>query len=101
MSSQWLENLKIKDLSTKYEVLAITINSLLDEIEDGKIQKVNQQLLEIDMTQSCPSHLVAVMSSLYSLRYNLSNWVVFKNNIIKELYSRNFNVEESLKGLLN
>lgn len=98
--SAWCANLKGIHLSSDVEQLSLTINSLIDDVRKDEI-KVNKELLQIDVKNASASHLVAVLSTLFSWRSTMGNWQILLERSVKELKGRNIEgVDAALNGLI-
>lgn len=81
--------------------LSEIINSLLDEVELFGAAAVDGALARIDVTRARDSHLVAVLSTLFTWRSELPSWTTLRDRTVVELGRRGFdNLDVAMQGLL-
>lgn len=89
----WLQNLKNPNLSKSIDSLSTTINSVLDDIESNNLSDIDQKLASINVLEAPPSHLMAVLTSLFTWREVLTQWPLLRDRAYC------FYKEQNIKGL--
>lgn len=100
--SIWLKNLQNINESSSTEVLGTTVRSLFSDMHNKGSDFVNEKLVQINVQEASPAHLVAVLSSLFNWRNIMTNWKPFRQKMVEEFKRHEIpNIEMALKGLLN
>lgn len=75
----WIQNLKNPHLSKSTESLSITVHSVLDDIQSSNLSDFDKKLASINVIEAHPSHLLAVLTSLYTWRKVLLQWPLLRD----------------------
>lgn len=97
---QWVLNLQQPHLSKDTATLGITTRSLFESVDLYGLAVVDKYLANVDVLQASPSHLVCVISSLFSYRFVLQHWSTLRDNAVAHYRSLGMNVDKALKGLI-
>lgn len=91
----WIQNLKNPHLSKSTESLSNTVHSVLDDIQSNNLPDIDKKLASVNVLEAPPSHLMAVLTSLFTWRFVLVEWPLLRDRA----YS--YYQEQNIKGLDN
>jgi hypothetical protein len=97
----WLANLRDCSLSRDTVTLSLTVHSILDSITAGDYTEVDKHLATVDVTKAVPSHLLAVLRSLFTWRSVLVQWPILRDKALQHYRQEQVHgVENAFKGLM-
>lgn len=98
----WLQNLSTPHLSKSTESLSTTVHSVLDDIQANNLQDMDKKLASINVLEAPPSHLVAVLTSLFTWRFVLLEWPLLRDRAYAHYQAQNIKgLDNAFKGLFN
>lgn len=98
----WLQNLRNPHLSKSMDCLSTTVHSVLDDIQSNDLQDMDKKLASINVLEAPPSHLMAVLTSLFTWRKVLPQWPLLRDRAYT--YYQNQHVkglDNAFKGLFS
>jgi hypothetical protein len=82
------------------ETLGSTVRSVFSSIETANYAEIDRLLASVDVTKATPSHLVAVLSSLFSWRDFLIQWPILRDKAFHHYQAEGTRgVERAFAGL--
>lgn len=98
----WLQNLSNPNLSKTIEVLATTVRSVLSDITTNHVSDIDKKLGLINVLEAPPSHLLAVLTSLFTWRTELPQWSLLRDKAYNYYIEKNIRgVDNAFKGLFH
>lgn len=96
----WLTNLRDGTVSKDTETLSLTVRSVLDSIDVRSYAEIDAQLASVDVTSAAPSHVLAVLSSLFTWRDVLVEWPFLRDRAEQHFREKQLpGTENAFKGL--
>lgn len=97
----WLQNLSNPHLSKSTETLSTTVHSVLDDIQLNDLLDMDKKLASVNVLEASPSHLVAVLTSLFTWRFVLLQWPLLRDRAYAYYQQQNLKgLDNAFKGLL-
>lgn len=98
----WLVNLKNPCLSKDIVTLGLTVNSVLDDIANNNLEDMDKKLASVNVVEAHPSHLMAVLTSLFTWRRVLTQWPLLRDRAYRHYKDQNIKgLDTAFKGLFS
>lgn len=97
----WLANLRDVSLSKDTEILGETVRSIMNSIKPDNHAAIDQQLASVNVANAAPSHLLAVLTSLFTWREVLPQWGALRDRAFEHYKAQQVKgVDRAFKGLM-
>ena len=97
----WLVNLRNPLLSKDTVTLGATVRSIMSSINPDTRVEIGAQLASVDVSKAAPSHLLAVLTSLFTWREELPEWKVLRDKAYEHYSEKQLKgVDRAFKGLM-
>lgn len=98
----WLANLKNPHLAKDIGTLGLTINSVLDDIAHNNLEDMDNKLASVNVSEAPCSHLLAVLTSLFTWRHVLNQWPLLRDRFHSYCKEQNIKgTDRAFKGLFD